>query len=104
MSDSSAAEHGYTNFSRWLVGLLLVTVAWFSVYAHLSDFADTFTAVLQLNRKTRFGEALHFFFFDTPKVLMLLVGIVFVMGMVQTFFAPERTRALLSGRRVGIGN
>ena len=37
-------------------------------------------------------------------MLLLLTGIVFVMGIVQTFFAPERTRALLSGKRVGVGN
>lgn len=35
---------------------------------------------------------------------MLLTGVVFVMGVVQTFFAPERTRALLAGRRAGLGN
>ena len=32
------------------------------------------------------------------------MGIVFVMGVVQTFFAPERTQALLAGRRLGLGN
>ena len=47
---------------------------------------------------------MHFFCYDAPKVLLLLTGIVFVMGIVQTFFAPERTQALLAGRRVGVGN
>jgi uncharacterized membrane protein YraQ (UPF0718 family) len=60
--------------------------------------------LLGLSRQTPFGEAVHFFLYDTPKVLLLLAGIVFVMGIVQTFFAPERTRALLSGKRVGVGN
>jgi uncharacterized membrane protein YraQ (UPF0718 family) len=36
--------------------------------------------------------------------LLLLTGIVFLMGIVQTFFSPERTRAMLSGKRVGVGN
>nr|WP_282434794.1 permease [Aromatoleum bremense] len=57
-----------------------------------------------MSRATHFGEAVHFFLYDTPKVLLLLTGIVFLMGVVQTFFAPERTRALLSGRRLGVGN
>ncbi|MCK7580318.1 MAG: permease [Chromatiales bacterium] len=47
---------------------------------------------------------MHFFLYDTPKVLLLLTGIVFLMGVIQTFFAPERTRALLAGRRLGVGN
>ena len=57
-----------------------------------------------MSRDTHLGEAVHFFVYDTPKVLLLLTGVVFVMGVVQTFFAPERTRALLAGRRLGVGN
>ena len=89
---------------RWLFGIPLAAAIWFLAYAYLTEFADVVIAALQLSRETRLGEAVHFFFFDTPKVLLLLVGIVFVMGVIQTFFAPERTRALLSGKRLGIGN
>ena len=39
-----------------------------------------------------------------PKVLLLLTAIVFVMGVVHTFISPERTRAFLSSRRLGVGN
>ena len=90
--------------TRWLVGIPLATIAWVIAYSYLTEFADTVVGALHLTRETHLGEALHFFFFDTPKVLLLLVAIVFVMGIVQTFFAPERTRALLSGKRVGVGN
>jgi uncharacterized protein len=92
------------NLHRWLLGLALAVPAWLLAYGHLDDFAGAVLALTDLDRSTRLGEALHFFFYDTPKVLLLLTGIVFVMGIVQTFFAPERTRALLSGRREGIGN
>ncbi|MBI4998041.1 MAG: permease [Rhodocyclales bacterium] len=90
--------------ARWLAGLAVAAVAWWLVYAHLTDFADLVVAGLGLERGTRFAEAVHFFFYDTPKVLLLLVGIVFLMGIIQTFFSPERTRALLSGKRLGVGN
>lgn len=89
---------------KWLIGLVLVVPVWVFAYWHLDDFAQGLIDLLGLSRETRFGEALHFFFFDTPKVLLLLTGIVFVMGVIQTFFAPERTRALLSGKRLGVGN
>jgi len=84
--------------------LALGLVAWVAAYASLPLFANTLVAAIGLNRETHLGEAIHFFFYDTPKVLLLLIGIVFVMGVVHTFVAPERTRALLSGRRLGIGN
>ena len=92
------------NLHRWLLGLTLAVPAWVLAYGHLDGFANALLGLTGLDRATRLGEALHFFFYDTPKVLLLLTGIVFVMGIVQTFFAPERTRALLSGRREGIGN
>ncbi len=82
----------------------MAAVAWVALYTYLTLFADLGVTLLGLSRDTRFGEAVHFFLYDTPKVLLLLVGIVFVMGVIQTFFAPERTRALLAGRRLGIGN
>jgi len=73
-------------------------------YLQLPAFADGIVGLLGLSRATHLGEALHFFFYDTPKVLLLLTGIVFVIGVIQTFFSPERTRLLLSGRRLGAGN
>ncbi|MBP7525920.1 MAG: permease [Propionivibrio sp.] len=93
-----------SSLSRWLASLTVTALVWFLAYSNLTAFADAVIAALGLTRATHVGEAVHFFVYDTPKVLLLLAGIVFVMGIVQTFFAPERTRALLSGKRVGVGN
>ncbi len=90
--------------ARWLAGLALAIPLWVFVYAQLETIADFLLGLTGLSRSTHLGESLHFFFFDTPKVLLLLTGIVFLMGIVQSFFAPERTRALLSGKRLGVGN
>ncbi|AEV25365.1 putative permease [Azospira oryzae PS] len=89
---------------RWLCGTAAAAGLWFWLYGNLTAIADFVVAALGQSRQTALGEALHFFVYDTPKVLLLLTGIVFLMGVVQTFFAPERTRALLSGRRTGVGN
>ena len=84
--------------------LALGVAAWIAAYASLVPFADALIAALGLTRQTHLGEALHFFFYDTPKVLLLLTGIVFIMGVIHTFVSPERTRAMLSGKRLGVGN
>ena len=47
---------------------------------------------------------MEFFVFETPKVLMLLTLVVFGVGIVRSFFTPERTRRILSGRRESLGN
>lgn len=100
-TDTPDTSHAMRN---WIITLVLLVPVWLLAYIHLDRFADTLLRLTGLTTSTHLGEALHFFFFDTPKVLLLLTGIVFVMGIVQTFFAPERTRALLSGKRLGIGN
>ncbi len=88
----------------WLIGLPLAALAWFLAYWYLEDFADWVVGSLDLTRDTRLGEAVRFFVYDTPKVFLLLAGVVYLVGVIQTFFSPERTRALLAGRRLGLGN
>ena len=84
--------------------LVLAAAGWIGAYAQLTSFADGGLALIGLERGSRLGEAVHFFLYDTPKVLLLLIGVVFVMGVVHSFVTPERTRGLLSGRRLGAGN
>lgn len=60
--------------------------------------------LLPIERESHLGSAFQFFFYDTPKVLLLLIGVVFVMGMINTWFTPERTRWLLAGRTHGLAN
>ncbi|MDO8286758.1 MAG: permease [Rhodoferax sp.] len=66
--------------------------------------AEALVAALPVDRASHLGGALQFFFYDTPKVLMLLIGVVFVMGMVNSYFTPKRLRALLAGRTEGVAN
>lgn len=104
MNEAPVAPSERSRLIRWLIGIAVAGTLWVFAYSQLSDFAEWLIGLFGLTRQTHFGEALHFFFYDTPKVVLLLTGIVFIMGIVQTFFAPERTRALLSGKREGVGN
>ena len=79
-------------------------VAWAGIYAQLGPLADGVVAFTPLDPASHAGAALRFFVYDAPKVLMLLGLVVFLMGIVRSFFSPERTRALLSGRAEGLGN
>jgi len=59
---------------------------------------------LKMVAGSRLALAVEFFVFEAPKVLMLLTLVVFGVGIVRSFFSPERTRALLRGRRETTGN
>lgn len=87
-----------------VVFLILAAVVWLALYLVLDPAAEALVAALPVDRASHLGGALQFFFYDTPKVLLLLTGVVFVMGMVNSYFTPERTRALLAGRSEGAAN
>ena len=50
------------------------------------------------------GESLAFFFYDVPKIILLLGGMIFLITFLRSFFSPEQTRAWLGGKREGVGN
>ncbi len=84
--------------------LVAAAAAWFVAFQALAPASEALTGLLPVDRASHLGGALQFFLYDAPKVLLLLAGVVFVMGMVNSYFTPERTRALLAGRAEGVGN
>ena len=57
-----------------------------------------------LDPASRLGSGVHFFFYDSVKIALLLVGIIFAVTVLRSFMSVERTRALLGGKREGAGN
>ncbi len=89
--------------SAILIGLGLI--AWWELYSRLAGFADWATySLLHLSQATRLGSTVQFMVFETPKVLMLLVLVVFGVGIVRSYFTPQHTRAILAGKRESLGN
>jgi hypothetical protein len=80
-------------------------VVWWLIYRSLAPFAAWFTySLLTLPPGAHLGAAVEFFVYEAPKVLMLLTLVVFGVGIVRSFFTPERTRRILSGKRESGGN
>lgn len=85
------------------IGLFLVT--WFMLYRQLLPLSRFLTyELVGLQPKSHLGSAVEFFLYDTPKVLMLLVLVVFGVGVLRSFITPELTRKILAGRRETTGN
>jgi len=88
----------------WHLGVIAFVAVWYVVYKQLVPFSEWITTLFPVDRHSHTGEAIAFFFYDVPKVMMLLTLIVFAMGVVRSWFSPDKTRALLSGKRLGVGN
>ena len=88
-----------------LVIALLGAAVWWLAYRNLESFGRWLAyRLLGLAAGSRAGSAVAFFAYEAPKVLMLLAVVVFGVGIVRSFFTPERTRAMLAGRRESVGN
>jgi uncharacterized membrane protein YraQ (UPF0718 family) len=90
----------------WQATALTVGLAvWGLAYWRLASAADWLTTSLfGLSSATPLGAAVAFFLYEVPKVLLLLTLVVFGVGVVRSFFTPERTRRVLAGRREGVGS
>jgi uncharacterized membrane protein YraQ (UPF0718 family) len=79
--------------------------AWWLLYGNLAALAKWFTyQLLGLPTSSRLALAVEFFVFEVPKVLMLLTLVVFSVGIIRSFFTPERTRQILAGKAEAVGN
>ncbi len=86
-------------------GLGAALMFWAVLYWSLPGVAAWVTRdLLRLDLARPMGSTVAFFVYEAPKVLMLLVLVVFGVGVVRSFFTPERTRALLAGKRESAGN
>lgn len=53
---------------------------------------------------TSLGSSLHFFFYDTIKIIILLALMVFIISYIRSYFPPERTKKILSRFKGIVGN
>lgn len=83
----------------------IAAVLWYVAYTVALPASEFITYdVFGLTRGSALGDSLAFFWYDVPKILLLLGGMIFGITVLRTFFSAERTRRLLGGKREGIGN
>lgn len=85
----------------WVAVLLPI---WVALYLILQHAADALVLLTGLPQGERLTEAMRFFVFEVPKVLLLLTLVVFGVGIVRTYFSPERTGMMLGGKSLLAGN
>jgi len=89
---------------RW-VALGLAASVWLVLYQLNRPFWEWLLGdIAGLDLGSRLGDSLLFFVYDTTKIVLLLTSIIFLVTVLRSFMSVERTRALLGGRREGVGN
>lgn len=100
---TSAPER--TSPARMWAMVVAAGAAWVFAYSLNVPFWDfVIHDTIGLDPESRVGSSVHFFVYDTTKILLLLAGIVFLVGVMRSFITVEHTRRLLGGRREGLAN
>lgn len=87
----------------WVPVVLLPV--WYFLYRNLQPLTDwLIDSVFGMTKGAHLTEAVRFFVFEVPKVMMLLTLIIFFVGIIRTYFTPERTRKALEGKKTFTGN
>lgn len=90
---------------RQVAELVALIVGWVLALLLNSTFWDWILFdVFGLDRRKKIPDVIHFFFYDSTKIALLLVGITFAVTLGRTFITIDRTRAFLGGKRAGLGN
>jgi hypothetical protein len=80
-------------------------LTWFALYEVNLPLWDWLVYdLIGFDRTSQLGSGVHFFFYDSVKIALLLVGVIFVVTVLRSFMSVERTRAMLGGKREGVGN
>jgi uncharacterized protein len=91
--------------NKRILSIILLLVGWAFLYINLKYIVDFLVGnVLNLPPGRHLTETIRFFLFEVPKVMLLLVLIIFIVGIVRSYFSPEKTRKALEGKSLFTGN
>ena len=94
-----------TTTTNRVVGLVTAALIWVALYQSNEPFFDWLVyEQFGMDSASAIGSGVHFFLADSVKIVLLLIGIIFVVTVLRSFMTLERTRALLGGKREGVGN
>ena len=97
-------DNGNKKKINYYIPFLLIPFA-VLIYIFLERGVDFLVyEIFKLEKSAHLTEAIRFFLYDTPKVLILLTVIVFVVGIIRSYFSPEKTRKALEGKPLFVGN
>ncbi len=104
-TQTSNSNRVSTKGTRCIIYFVCSLIVWILAYQTIEPLSEWIIfSLFKFQPEDRLGSAIQFFIFEVPKVFLLLVLIVYVVGMIRTFFTASRTRRLLAGRKQLPGN
>ena len=104
MAECCTTDNGTKKKINYYIPFLLIPFA-VLIYIFLEQGVDFLVyGIFKLDKSAHLTAAIRFFLYDTPKVFILLTVIVFVVGIIRSYFSPGKTRKALEGKPLFVGN
>ena len=89
---------------RYVAILVILATLWWTVYSHVqSASAWLVYNIMGLEAGSHMGTSLEFFIYDTVKILLLLIALIYVISWIRAALNAERVRDFLAGKKRGLG-
>ncbi len=96
--------HKPFNRNEYFIKAALAFIVWYIAYNMTIPFADFVTyTLLGLEATTALAKSIHFFLYDTLKILLLLVFMVYVLALFRASLSTDKVRLYLAGKGRGVG-
>ncbi|MDL2210103.1 permease [Desulfovibrio sp. OttesenSCG-928-O18] len=90
--------------TRYFARVLALGALWWLAYSFILPAAHWLVfAVFGFAPESHFGLSLEFFLYDTVKILLLLVALIYGIAWIRASLNTERVRDFLAGKRRGLG-
>lgn len=98
-------ENKETHGIQLAIIIAILFAIWILIFPHLSAVSDFITyTLLHMSQESELGKTISMFTYQAPRMLMTLALVIFIVGVIRSFFAPERIRHMLAGRGDFIGS
>jgi uncharacterized membrane protein YraQ (UPF0718 family) len=89
---------------NYLLVMTLLALLWWLAYRSILPFSSWLIFdLLGMAETSHLAAALEFFIYDTVKILLLLIGLIYVISWLRATMDMERVRSYLLGKRRGLG-
>ena len=95
---------GSFNNRAYFLKLVIIALVWWAAYSQTIPFSQWIAyTVFGLTQGSQMGDALEFFVYDTAKILLLLVAMVYAIAWIRISLNVERVRDFLTGKKRIVG-
>lgn len=85
---------------QYLLRFFIIAIVWLFAYSYSEFFATTITnLIIDKTQYEYYNAALQFFIYDSIKILLLLSGLVYVMGLLRANLNTQKVRDYLQNKK-----